>query len=393
RIWCLIIGEIAKFGVKTTELDDGLEVHGQDQSTLKEGVSVHCYDDHRVAMAFSVLATRIKGSVIEKKRCVEKTWPGWWDDLHNKIVISVEGVDLEKASGSGSQTTHDPAASVFLIGMRGAGKSHIARLAGETLDWEVVDADSVFAQKIEVIDEKIKEIPKSPDFGGASVTIPLKLDIVPLLDGVSPAAKLIGAVNTIVVRTAEDGTRTLHGDNTDWMGVAACIKERLSRCTKSLVIGGGGTSRAAIYALHNLGATTIYLYNRTRSTAENLAKHFPSDYNIILVDSLETFPSGAPSAIVSTVPATAISPEPVTDKMHITPVLLGSKSGGIIVDMAYRLAPTPLIRLARSVSHPEWRATEGIGGLLEQGYRQFRAWTTMKAPQGIIRRMVREKYH
>ncbi|KIJ54442.1 hypothetical protein M422DRAFT_24390, partial [Sphaerobolus stellatus SS14] len=40
--------------------------------------------------------------------------------------------------------------------------------------------------------------------------------------------------------------------------------------------------------------------------------------------------------------------------------------------MAYRPAPTPLIRLARSVSRREWRATEGNGGLLEQGYRQFR---------------------
>ncbi|KIJ23596.1 hypothetical protein M422DRAFT_275787 [Sphaerobolus stellatus SS14] len=108
-------------------------------------------------MAFSVLATRIKGSVIEEKRCVEKTWPGWWDDLHNKIGISVEGVDLVKASGSSSQTTHDPAASVFLISMRGAGKSHIARLAGETLDWEVVDANSVFAQKVGNIKEFVKE--------------------------------------------------------------------------------------------------------------------------------------------------------------------------------------------------------------------------------------------
>ncbi|KIJ27904.1 hypothetical protein M422DRAFT_270841 [Sphaerobolus stellatus SS14] len=157
HVWCLIIGEMAKFSVKTTKLDDDLKVHGQDQSTLKEGVSVHCYDDHRVAMAFSVLATRIKGSVIEEKRCVEKTWPGWWDDLHNKIEISVEGVDLEKASSSGSQTTHDLAASVFLIGMWGAGKSHIARLAGETLDWEVVDADSVFAQKVGNIKEFVKE--------------------------------------------------------------------------------------------------------------------------------------------------------------------------------------------------------------------------------------------
>ncbi|KIJ49291.1 hypothetical protein M422DRAFT_27629, partial [Sphaerobolus stellatus SS14] len=52
---------------------------------------------------------------------------------------SAEGVDLEKATGSGSLTTHDPAASVFIIGMGGAGKSHIAHLAGETLDWEIVD--------------------------------------------------------------------------------------------------------------------------------------------------------------------------------------------------------------------------------------------------------------
>lgn len=35
-------------------------------------------------MAFSVLATVIEGTVIEEKRCVEKTWPGWWDDLANK---------------------------------------------------------------------------------------------------------------------------------------------------------------------------------------------------------------------------------------------------------------------------------------------------------------------
>ncbi|KIJ29466.1 hypothetical protein M422DRAFT_269124 [Sphaerobolus stellatus SS14] len=99
-------------------------------------------------------------------------------------------------------------------------------------------------------------------------------------------------------------------------------------------------------------------------TAEKLTKHFPSDYNIVLIDSLETFPSDAPSAAVSKVPA--------TDKIHITPTLFASKSGGIIVGMAYRPAPTPLIRLARSISHQEWRATEGNGGLLEQGYRHFR---------------------
>lgn len=55
-------------------------------SELKEGASVHCYDDHRVAMAFSVLSTVIKNTIIEEKRCVEKTWPNWWDDLENKVL-------------------------------------------------------------------------------------------------------------------------------------------------------------------------------------------------------------------------------------------------------------------------------------------------------------------
>ena len=37
-------------------------------------------------MAFSVLGTVIKETVLEEKRCVEKTWPNWWDDLENKVI-------------------------------------------------------------------------------------------------------------------------------------------------------------------------------------------------------------------------------------------------------------------------------------------------------------------
>jgi pentafunctional AROM polypeptide len=75
----------AKFGVETKELDDGLDVYGKPMSELRRGVSVHCYDDHRVAMAFSVLGSVVNETVIEEKRCVEKTWPNWWDDLENKV--------------------------------------------------------------------------------------------------------------------------------------------------------------------------------------------------------------------------------------------------------------------------------------------------------------------
>lgn len=74
--------------MKTNELDDGLEVIGKPVEELKKGASVHCYDDHRVAMAFSVLSTVVADTIIEEKRCVEKTWPNWWDDLENKVRSS-----------------------------------------------------------------------------------------------------------------------------------------------------------------------------------------------------------------------------------------------------------------------------------------------------------------
>lgn len=76
---------IAKFGVQTKELDDGLEIYGRPVEELNTGASVHCYDDHRVAMAFSVLGAVVRDTIIEEKRCVEKTWPNWWDDLTNKV--------------------------------------------------------------------------------------------------------------------------------------------------------------------------------------------------------------------------------------------------------------------------------------------------------------------
>jgi pentafunctional AROM polypeptide len=81
----VLIERIAKFGVETKELDDGLEIIGKPVVELKHDVSVHCYDDHRVAMAFSVLGSVVNGTLLEEKRSVEKTWPNWWDDLENKV--------------------------------------------------------------------------------------------------------------------------------------------------------------------------------------------------------------------------------------------------------------------------------------------------------------------
>lgn len=246
------------------------------------------------------------------------------------------------------------------------------------------------------IGDEIKSVLASPDFGGASVTIPLKLDILPLLDIISPEAQMIGAVNTIVARQRHDGSRELYGDNTDWVGIAQCVRDnlgdKLPRNSKALVIGGGGTSRAALYALHALGVSTIYLYNRTRSSAETLVAQFPSAYNITITEAVDQFTKGAPSIIVSTVPASALSLERTDGKVVVEQAILSADEGGVVIDMAYRPALTPLLALAQSVQGAEWRTVQGVGVLLEQGYRQFEAWTGMRAPQSTIRRVVHQRY-
>lgn len=246
------------------------------------------------------------------------------------------------------------------------------------------------------VDADVESILASPDFGGASVTIPLKLDILPLLDTVSPEAQAIGAVNTIIARQRYDGSRELYGDNTDWIGIAQCVRynlgEKLPRNSKALVIGGGGTSRAALYALHVLGVSTIYLFNRTQSTAETLVSQFPTEFNITIISAVDEFPNGPPTVVISTVPAGALSLEPSGDQIVVTSRILSANEGGVVVDMAYRPVQTPLVVLAQSIKDAQWRTVQGVGVLLEQGYRQFEAWTDMRAPQSTIRRMVHQRY-
>ncbi|TFK19609.1 Shikimate dehydrogenase [Coprinopsis marcescibilis] len=834
-----MIDELAKFGVDTNELDDGLEIIGKPIGELKRGVSVHCYDDHRVAMSFSVLSTVIADTIIEEKRCVEKTWPNWWDDLENKIGIKVEGVDLStihpQSSASALPRSTEPA-SVVLIGMRGTGKTHVGQAAAAALEWSFVDADHYFEEKLETgvrdyvhqrgwsafrdaelsvlkellsakgkshvislgggivetpaarevlkqyvaqggsvvhiarpIDEVVKylnaetarpaydesitevfrrrepwytecsnydfsnpvgdltveeltpaaasanrseitrffrhitgqrpnlthngagrrsyflcltypdvrhsfpyideltegvdalelrvdllrsaknyeslgdaipsiayvseqisalrrvttlpivftvrtksqggqfpdsaekealevlnaglrlgieyldveiSLPKkqvaqlvarkgsslivaswhdwsgamkwdgpvvkekydeanqigdiikivgkantiqdnfalhkfvesvtsSPDskptiainmggegqmsrilnttftpvshpllpnkaapgqlsfkqiqqalhligllpakkfylfgipiahsmsptlhntgfellglphhyglletkevgeeikmaiaahdFGGASVTIPYKLDVIPLLDKLTSAAEAIGAVNTIIPQklTKDSIGHILVGDNTDWLGIKASITQRMapSDIRAGLVLGAGGTARAAIYALQNLKAPIIYLVNRTKSKADDLAQAFPSA-KIRVLEKLGSWADASvtPNVIISTVPASATTTSgDVPNAIRLPNDLFDYRDGpAVIVDMAYKPAETPLLKLAKSTGGANWSTVPGVEVLLEQGYIQFESWTGRKCPQEQVSTRVWEKYN
>ncbi|KAJ3811421.1 Shikimate dehydrogenase [Lentinula lateritia] len=245
------------------------------------------------------------------------------------------------------------------------------------------------------VGEDIKNTIASPDFGGASVTIPHKLNIIPLLDQLTPAAKVMGAVNTIIP-TKDGATRILVGDNTDWLGIRGSIAARIAagQIHAALVIGAGGTSRAAIYALNDLGAKVIYVWNRTRSRAEEL-RTSNLDMNIQVIDELGQWPSGAttPNVIVSTIPASETSFEDESDRLFYPASLYSYRDGpAIVLDLAYKPVETPLLKLAKMTAS-NWDTAQGVEVLLQQGYAQFEKWTGRKCPQGIVSRKVWEVYY
>lgn len=116
-------------------------------------------------------------------------------------------------------------------------------------------------------DYELKEIPpcdidsfmKSRDFLGINVTIPYKQTVIPYLDEIDQAAKLIGAVNTVVNKNGK-----LYGYNTDFYGMNSLLtKMNLSVKEKNvLILGTGGTSKTACALVKSLGCQSVEKVSR-----------------------------------------------------------------------------------------------------------------------------------
>jgi shikimate dehydrogenase len=198
-------------------------------------------------------------------------------------------------------------------------------------------------------------------FRGLNVTVPHKLAAHDLADSRSPAAKAIGAVNTL---TFEGGG--IGADNTDAAGLLDAIGESPAGRT-ALVLGAGGAARAAVWALRDAGAAEVSVWNRTAERAAAVA----SD--------LGARPVARPEAADLVVNCTAVG----LGGGEIGDLALeGVEPGSVVVDMVYGEGVTPVQEWAQRGGA---RFVGGVEVLARQGARSLERWTGRPPPVEVMR--------
>ena len=208
------------------------------------------------------------------------------------------------------------------------------------------------------------------DVGGASVTIPHKVEIMRHLDRVDEDARRIGAVNTVVNRNGR-----LTGYNSDWRGAVRALLEKSPIAGKTVVvIGAGGAARAVAYGIVHEGGRLLVV-NRTAEKAEKLADDFGGKgLPLSAVESRDW------DILVNTTP---VGMTPVDDLSPVPVECL--KPGRVVMDIVYNPLMT---RLLRDAAGRGCETVDGLAMFVFQGAYQFEAWTGRKAPVETMRQAV-----
>jgi len=207
-------------------------------------------------------------------------------------------------------------------------------------------------------------------YKGFNVTVPFKEEIIPFLDGLTDAAKLIGAVNTVYFKD----DRWL-GDNTDWSGFLENIEIDYSISFKNktvLFLGAGGSARACVYAAIQGGARKITVANRTIEKASKLIESIRVDkvqleYSGISKDELRELSLNA-DIIVNT---TSIGLKE-SDFHYFS--FENVRKDAFVYDLVYGIE-TDFIKKAKINGN---KTGIGQGMLVRQGAKALKIWTSIE---------------
>jgi shikimate dehydrogenase len=218
-------------------------------------------------------------------------------------------------------------------------------------------------------------------FRGGNLTIPHKVAVIPLLDRLSPAAEMMGAVNCLIREGDE-----LVGENTDGKGFVESLKSLVDPTGKKVVLlGAGGAARAVGIETALAGAAQFTVVNRSVERGETLAKliqektgvptafaHWEGDY----------LPPGDTNVLIN---CTSIG---LNDPDGRVPVDFAAvPTTCVVADVVFNPAETPFLKSAKARG---CKTLDGLGMLVNQGAIAFRRWTGVEPDRTVMRDAVEE---
>jgi shikimate dehydrogenase len=268
-----------------------------------------------------------------------------------------------------------------LVGVMGDPIEHSVSPAMQNMAFTAMDLDYAYVPfKVKKADLGTAVLAvRALNIRGLNVTIPHKVEIIPLLDEIDSLAREIGAVNVLV---NDDGI--LKGYNTDAEGFLHVLLEHgVEPEGKNVVIlGAGGAARAISFTLAGRGANLIIL-NRTPSNAAKCA-------------------ADVSNATGQTVEVLALDAKNLSDAMERGDILVNTTSVGmfpgkndtlvsvnlirphfIVADIVYNPYKTRLLADAEKAGA---RTINGLEMLIWQGALAFEKWTGRKAPLNVMRK-------
>ena len=220
---------------------------------------------------------------------------------------------------------------------------------------------------------------------GVNLTMPHKVDVLPYLDEITPAARIIGAVNTVVNRGGH-----LLGENTDGKGfVKSLTDEGIDLHGKTVcLLGAGGAARAIGVECALNGANKIIIVNRNaeRGTAlrdaiaENTdaqAEYIPWDGSVPVPEQTDILVN---ATCVGLFPDVNACPDIDYDTIE---------KGMIVCDVVFNPAMPVFLQKARQRGA---RTISGLGMLVNQAALNFEIWTDVKAPREVMLEALRREF-
>ena len=231
----------------------------------------------------------------------------------------------------------------FLTGLLGAPIAQSASPAmheaaadalGARCHYQLIEVAGASRDELKLLLDGVRRL----GFAGINVTFPYKEAVLDLLDALSPGARAIGAVNTVVARNGR-----LTGHNTDTTGFARAVTSLVEGSGRGpvAVIGTGGVGKAIAFALADLGVSEIRIFDTDRAKVEHLVALLQGKLTVRIAASVAEALDGAVGVVNGTpVGMTPSKGTPVPDELL--------HAGLWVADAVYSPLWTPLLKAARA---------------------------------------------